>query len=85
MLLTAACNQGKLLESPAEFLEYTTDALTKAVGGMNPKSEIARRNAGFPGNTKLKRSVGLLSHDYFTRDIIASHLIFAWFWFQGIM
>jgi hypothetical protein len=48
-LLTAACNQGMCPENKAEFLAYVNTAAKTTIGGMNLKSEIARRNTALPG------------------------------------
>ncbi|OGV57177.1 MAG: hypothetical protein A2283_20935 [Lentisphaerae bacterium RIFOXYA12_FULL_48_11] len=49
VLLTAACNQGISPDNTKEFLAYATNALKATIGGMNLKSEIARRNTALLG------------------------------------
>jgi hypothetical protein len=48
-LLTAACNKGISPENKAEFLAYVNAAAKTTIGGMNLKSEIARRNTALSG------------------------------------
>jgi hypothetical protein len=48
-LLTAACNQGISPDSKTEFLEYVNAAAKTTIGGMNLKSEVARRKTALLG------------------------------------